>query len=106
MSAEDFLSDDEDIQLSLQSAGYFNEVDTAFPLYEAARRLVETGTVPYRSLKTEMVGCKFGDQEYLSKLHCLRGAFSRLVSDIEKRHWISENGKEVLKEILIRADKV
>lgn len=107
LSAEDFLSDDEEITLSLQSAGFDTELkNETFPLYEAALRLVEAGTVPYRSLKTEFVGCKYGDQEYLAKLHCLRGAFSRIISDPEKKNWIAKNGKEVLVEIMVKADKV
>jgi len=109
MSAEDFLSDDEEIRLSLQAAGFLPgeaQGEGVFPLYEAAMRLVEAGTVPHRSLKTEMVGCKHGDQEYLAKLHCLRGAFSRIISDPEKRHWISSKGREVFSEILAIGDKV
>jgi hypothetical protein len=108
ISAEDFLSDDEEITMSLQSAGFEIEPskNVSFPLYEAALRLVKAGTVPYRSLKTEFVGCKYGDQEYLAKLHCLRGAFSRIISDPEKKEWIARNGKQVLMEIMVKADKV
>lgn len=106
MSAEDWLSDDEDITKSLQTAGFFGEGgDAEFPLYAAALRLVEAGTVPYRSLKTDMVSCRNGDQEYLAKLHCLRGAFSRIMSDNEKRLWIMAKGKEVLSGILLKAEK-
>jgi len=106
LSAEDFLSDDDEITHSLENAGVYDaQGDGIFPLYEAALRLVESGAVPYRSLKTDMVGCKYGDQEYLAKLHCLRGAFSRVVSDPEKRVWIAAKGKEVLIEIMLKADK-
>jgi len=60
MSAEDFLSDDEEITMSLQSIGLdvgFGSKSIIFPLYEAALRLVENGTVPYRSLRqTELTG--------------------------------------------------
>lgn len=51
MSAEDFLSDDEEIRHSLENAGIIpGETceDGVFPLYEAAFRLVEAGAVPYR----------------------------------------------------------
>lgn len=106
MSAEDWLSDDEDITKSLQACGFFGEGgDAEFPLYAAALRLVEAGTVPYRSLKTDMVSCRNGDQEYLAKLHCLRGAFSRILSDGDKRMWIMNKGKEVLSEIMVKAEK-
>lgn len=107
MSAEDWLSDDEEITKSLQVCGIFGDGgDAEFPLYAAALRLVEAGTVPYRSLKTDMVSCKSGDQEYLAKLHCLRGAFSRIISDNDKKHWIWARGKEVLSGIMLKAEKV
>jgi hypothetical protein len=109
------LSDDEEIRLSLESVGFgflsgggggeLRDGVLIYPLYEAAMRLVELNTVPYRSLKTDMVGCKT-DNEYLAKLHAIRGAFSRIISDVEKRHWICVKGKEVFRRILQKADKV
>ncbi|ODN02284.1 Protein FAM73B [Orchesella cincta] len=106
MSAEDWLSDDDEITKSLQVSGFFGEGgDAEFPLYAAALRLVEANTVPYRSLKTDMVSCRNGDQEYLAKLHCLRGAFSRIISDSDKKVWIMCRGKEVLSGIMMKADK-
>lgn len=108
ISAEDFLSDDEDITSSLENhiVGSYIAGDASFPLYEAAMKLVEAKTVPYRSLKTDMVNCKHGDNEYLAKLHCLRGAFNRILADGDKKQWIASNGKKVLVDIILKADKV
>jgi len=106
MSAEDWLSDDDEITKSLQAGFVGDGGDTEFPLYAAALRLVEANTVPYRSLKTDMVNCKNGDHEYLAKLHCLRGAFSRIISDSDKKIWIMCRGKEVLSGIMLKAEKV
>lgn len=52
-----------------------------------------------------MVGCQNGDHEYLAKLHCLRGAFSLIISDSERRSWVIRSGKDVFVDILLKADK-
>ena len=78
---------------------------TSWPLFNAAMKLVELGTVPYRSLKTELVGCS-DDTEYIAKLHCLRGAFTRILHNSEKRDEIRLKGKTVFSAILVKADKV
>lgn len=57
MSAEDFLSDDDDITMSLKSVKFdMASKSIIFPLYEAALRHVENGAVPYRSLRTDLAG--------------------------------------------------
>ncbi len=58
MSAEDWLSDDEDIRHSLETAGLFDlqgqsqgsgdQGQVVWPLYEAALSMVKAGAVPYR----------------------------------------------------------
>lgn len=53
---------------------------------DALQILDENGEIPYRALRTEFVGCE-SDSEYLAKLHCLRLAFAKLMSDDVIRTW-------------------
>jgi hypothetical protein len=101
-SAEDYnLSDSEE---TLLAGGDATSGKTNWPLYNAALKLVELGTVPYRSVKTELVGCA-DDTEYVAKLHCLRGAFTRIMHSTDKRDDIRMKGKNVFSAILTKADK-
>ena len=48
-----------------------------YPLYSSALETMDDQQIPYRTLRTDMVGCA-SDTEYLAKLHCIRLAFKLL----------------------------
>lgn len=48
-----------------------------YPLYQSAVKQFEDQPIPYRTMRTEQVGCT-SDVEYLAKLHCIRLAFQYL----------------------------
>ncbi|XP_054282090.1 mitoguardin-like [Macrosteles quadrilineatus] len=74
------------------------------PLYQSALRQFEDVGIPYRTLRTEMVHCS-SDVEYLCKLHCIRLAFQYLFKDTNNWTWFANNGRQVLYDLLLYADK-
>lgn len=74
-------------------------------LYQRAlRHLEDGGGIPYRSLRTEIVGCG-SDNEYLAKLHCLRLAFQQLLRDQHVWTWYADAGRQTLADMLLYADR-
>ena len=62
------------------------ETDAKQALYLEALEHLEKDSIPYRSIRTEFVGCA-NDTEYLAKLHCLRLAFKHIMSNTDDRNW-------------------
>ncbi|KAG8295556.1 mitochondrial fusion [Homalodisca vitripennis] len=58
-----------------------------------------------KTLRTEMVHCS-SDVEYLCKLHCIRLAFQWLFQDTANWTWFANNGRQVLYDLLLFAEKV
>ena len=98
VSAQDTVAD-------LRDFDDLAELDTEkLALYQSALDTFETSGIEYRVLRTEFVGCS-SDTEYLGKLHCLRSAFSHIMTEESNRVWWVDNGKAILTQLLIRADK-
>lgn len=57
-----------------------------------------------RSLRTELVRCG-SDTEYLAKLHCIRLAYQKLLSDQIIWHWLADAGRQTLADLLLYADR-
>lgn len=62
------------------------ETDAAQKLYLEALEHLEKDGIPYRSIRTDFVGCA-NDTEYLAKLHCLRLAFKYIMGTTDDRNW-------------------
>ncbi|GLV42512.1 Mitoguardin [Carabus blaptoides fortunei] len=74
-------------------------------LYVAALARLEEGSgVPCRALRTELVRCG-SDNEYLAKLHCLRLAYQRLLSEQPAWQWLADAGRQTLADMLLYADR-
>lgn len=74
-------------------------------LYQKAlRHLEDGGAIPYRSLRTELVGCG-SDNEYLAKLHCLRLGFQNMLRDPHIWTWFADAGRQTLADMLLYADR-
>lgn len=74
-------------------------------LYVAALARLEEGSgVPCRALRTELVRCA-SDNEYLAKLHCLRLAYQRLLSEQQAWQWLADAGRQTLADMLLYADR-
>ena len=98
VSAQDTVAD-------LRDFDDLAELDTEkLALYQSALDTFETSGIEYRVLRTEFVGCS-SDTEYLGKLHCLRSAFSHIMTEDSNRDWWVDNGKAILTQLLIKADK-
>ncbi|CAH8540239.1 unnamed protein product [Dicrocoelium dendriticum] len=79
-------------QIDLTELEYQISKNLHRPIYcEALRTLDESG-IPYRSLRTELVGCE-RDMEYLAKLHCLRQAFDSIFDQPAPTQWLRIAGK-------------
>uniref|UniRef100_A0A023F390 Mitoguardin n=1 Tax=Triatoma infestans TaxID=30076 RepID=A0A023F390_TRIIF len=105
-SAESFVSAQDEIADLREFEEYLDiSTDVAkLPLYQSAMKQFEEYGIPYRCLRTEMVHCS-SDLEYLGKLHCVRLAFQWVFKDRETWQWFSENGRQVLTDLLLYADK-
>ena len=98
VSAQDTVAD-------LRDFDDLTELETEkLALYQSALDVYESSGVEYRVLRTEFVGCA-SDVEYLGKLHCLRLAFTNLMQENCNREWWINNGKIILTQLLIKADK-
>uniref|UniRef100_A0A096LPT8 Mitoguardin 2 n=1 Tax=Poecilia formosa TaxID=48698 RepID=A0A096LPT8_POEFO len=73
-------------------------------LYEEALSLVQEGRVKYRTLRTELLEC-YSDQDFLSKLHCVRQAFQVLLLDETHRTFFMETGKQMVAGLMVKANK-
>ena len=83
VSAQDTIADLRDFEDLNEIVG---ETDAKQALYLEALEHLEKDSIPYRSIRTEFVGCA-NDTEYLAKLHCLRLAFKHIMSNTDDRNW-------------------
>ena len=98
VSAQDTVAD-------LRDFDDLAELDTEkLALYQSALDTYESSGIEYRVLRTEFLGCS-SDTEYLGKLHCLRMAFTNIMTENTNRSWWVNNGKTILTQLLIKADK-
>jgi len=98
VSAQDTVAD-------LRDFDDLTELDTEkLALYQTALDLYESSGIEYRVMRTEFVGCAT-DVEYLAKLHCLRSAFCQIMGDNSNRDWWINNGRIILTQLLVKADK-
>ncbi|XP_068104598.1 mitoguardin 2 [Hyperolius riggenbachi] len=72
--------------------------------YEEALRMVDAGEVTCRTVRTELLGC-YSDQDFLAKLHCVRQAFQLILLDEGNQMFFSEVGKQMVKGLIVHADK-
>ncbi|XP_078687482.1 mitoguardin-like isoform X3 [Branchiostoma floridae x Branchiostoma belcheri] len=79
-------------------------VPITLELYEAARGLLDNEEIPCRTTRTRMLDC-LSDREFMAKLHCVRQAFQLLFEDETVRQWMIETGKELISELMWRAEK-
>ncbi|XP_033893587.3 mitoguardin 2-like isoform X1 [Acipenser ruthenus] len=73
-------------------------------LYEEALMQVREGQVCCRTLRTELLEC-YSDQDFLSKLQCVRQAFQLLLQDESHRLFFTEIGKQMISGLMIKAGK-
>ena len=98
VSAQDTVAD-------LRDFDDLTELDTEkLGLYQKALDKYESSGIEYRVMRTDFVGVS-SDLEYLAKLHCLRAAFTNIMSDASNREWWTCNGKIILTQLLVKADK-
>lgn len=83
MSAQDTIADLKDFE---DLNDILEETDARQALYLEALEHLEKLGIPYRSIRTEFVGCS-NDTEYLAKLHCLRLAFKHIMENSQDRNW-------------------
>lgn len=75
-----------------------------FPVFEQALIELEENHIPYRTIRTHMLGCK-SDCEFLAKLHCLRPAFQIIFSDSATSMYFKDAGRRLLVEIMGKAGR-
>jgi len=98
VSAQDTVAD-------LRDFDDLADLDTEkLALYQNALDKFESSGIEFRVMRTDFVGVS-SDLEYLAKLHCLRAAFSHIMTEKSNREWWSSNGKIILTQLLVRADK-
>lgn len=101
VSAQDTIADLRDFEDLNEIVG---DTDAAQKLYLEALEHLEKNGIPYRTIRTDFVGCA-NDTEYLAKLHCLRLAFKDIMAKPDDRNWWSDNGRQMLAELLVKSDK-
>ncbi|MGH0141998.1 UNVERIFIED_CONTAM: hypothetical protein FKN15_043240 [Acipenser sinensis] len=74
-------------------------------LYEEALMQVREGQVCCRTLRTELLEC-YSDQDFLSKLQCVRQAFQLLLQDETHRLFFMEIGKQMISGLMIKTGKL
>ena len=98
VSAQDTVAD-------LRDFDDLTDLDTEkLALYQNALDKYESSGIECRVVRTEFVGVS-SDLEYLAKLHCLRAAFSHIMRENSNRDWWTSNGKIILTQLLVKADK-
>jgi len=73
-------------------------------LYQLALKQLDESGIPYRTLRTETLGCQ-SDCEYLAKLHCVRLAFQLLFKDERVKNFFTDSGRQLVADMLSKADK-
>lgn len=74
------------------------------PLYETGLLELKHGSVPCRTLRSEMAHC-LSDVEFLAKLHGVRLAFEEIFVDQNNRLWFANMGRRLIGTLLMKADK-
>ncbi|KAL8578961.1 hypothetical protein ACOMHN_001923 [Nucella lapillus] len=74
------------------------------PLYETGLLELKHGSVPCRTLRSEMAHC-LSDVEFLAKLHGVRLAFEEIFVDQNNRQWFANVGRQMIGSLLMKADK-
>ncbi|KAM4696632.1 mitoguardin 2 [Rhinophrynus dorsalis] len=72
--------------------------------YEEALQLVREGSVPCRTMRTELLDC-YNDQDFLAKLYCVRQAFKVLLQDEGNQLFFGEVGKQMVLGLILKAEK-
>ncbi|XP_035683768.1 mitoguardin 2-like isoform X4 [Branchiostoma floridae] len=104
VSAEELQELQDDYEDELASGEKTPIVPVTLELYEAARGLLHNEEIPCRTPRTEMLDC-LSNREFIAKLHCVRQAFQLLFEDETVRQWMIETGKEMISELMWRAEK-
>ena len=98
VSAQDTVAD-------LRDFDDLADLDTEkLALYQNALDTYESSGIEFRVMRTDFVGVS-SDLEYLAKLHCLRTAFNHIMEENSNRDWWTNNGKIILTQLLVKADK-
>lgn len=74
-------------------------------LYEMAFSHASLDRVSYRVCRKEMFNCK-SDIDFAAKLHVVRLGFDRFMQDHEKKHWLIDKGRELIRKFWEKAEKV
>ena len=74
------------------------------PLYQSALELYESDGIPFRTLRTARVGCD-SDVEFVARLHCIRLGYQCLLLRPDARHWMVTSGRQLLEDLMLRADR-
>ncbi|CAG0883212.1 unnamed protein product [Darwinula stevensoni] len=73
-------------------------------LYEAAAKVLVEDGIPFRALRTEMVGVT-SDQEFLIKVHCIRLGYRILFEDSGAASWFASRSRQIVSRLFCIADK-
>ncbi|XP_066294106.1 mitoguardin 2-like isoform X3 [Branchiostoma lanceolatum] len=104
VSAEELQELQDDYEDELASGEKTPIVPITLELYAAAQGLLDSEEIPCRTTRTGMLEC-LSDREFTAKLHCVRQAFQLLFEDETVRQWMIETGKEMISELMWRAEK-
>lgn len=103
---ESFVSADSDVDwLNEEMFQNIENKNDKNVLYEMALSNVCLGRVSYRVSRAELLTCK-SDDDFAAKLHVLRLGFDRLMQNSDKRQWMIEQGKQLLANLMRKAEKV
>ncbi|XP_005346188.1 mitoguardin 2 [Microtus ochrogaster] len=104
LTSEDSFFSATELFESLQVGDYPLPLSRPAAAYEEALQLVKEGKVPYRTLRTELLGC-YSDQDFLAKLHCVRQAFEGLLEERDNQVFFGEVGRQMVTGLMTRAEK-
>ena len=65
---------------------------------------VSLGRVGYRVSRASLLDCK-SENDFAAKLHAIRLGFDRLLQDTVKKDWFIDQGSQLIRALLSRADK-
>jgi len=103
---ESFVSADSDVDwLTEEMFQNIENKNDKNVLYEMELSNVCLGGVSYRVSRAELLTCK-SDDDFAAKLHVLRLGFDRLMQNSDKRQWMIEQGRQLLGNLLRKAEKV
>ncbi|KAL5012454.1 hypothetical protein ScPMuIL_011005 [Solemya velum] len=73
-------------------------------LYEAGLLELKHGSVPCRTLRSELVGC-LSDTEYLAKLHVIRLSMELMFGDSKTRSYFTDLGRQIMGDLLVKSNR-